>query len=106
MTDWSDGRHLYRYDLETGAYGGRLHLRPVPQWQQGITYFGGHLFITADDGDADEGEIEGLAFDVDAGELLVLSNRGRRIVLGMSTGPYPGCDREIHEVYVYSLPGS
>jgi hypothetical protein len=136
LTDWTSGRYLYRYDLRTGDYRGKLHLRPVPQWQQGITYFDGQLFITADDGDADEGEvdnlwrlsaaaectaadvfheksfdelrrageIEGLAFDVDAGELLVLSNRGKRIVQGMPTGLYPGYDREIHEVYVYSLP--
>ena len=136
LTDWTNGRYLYRYDLSTGTYVGRLHLRPIPQWQQGITYFDGHLFITADDGDAEEdeidnlwrlpaetgdtaayvvhvksfdefrrsGEIEGLAFDVDARELLVLSNRGKRIVQGMPTGLYPGYDREIHEVYVYSLP--
>lgn len=136
LTDWTDGRYLYRYDLLTGIHDRKLHLRPVPQWQQGITYFDGHLFITADDGDADEGEvdnlwrlpadvggtatyvvhekafkefrrageIEGLAFDSDARELLVLSNRGKRIVQGMPTGLYPGYDREIHEVYVYSLP--
>jgi hypothetical protein len=136
LTDWSNGRYLYRYDLHTGEYGGKLHLRPVPQWQQGITYFDGNLFITADDGEADQGEvdnlwrvpadavataayvlheksfdefrrvgeIEGLAFDVGAGELLVLSNRGKRIVQGMPVGLYPGYDREIHEVYVYSLP--
>ena len=102
MTDWTDGRYLDRYDLRTGIHEGNLHLRPIPQWQQGITYFDGHLFITADDGDADEDE--GLAFDADARELLVLSNRGKRIVQGMPTGLYPGYDREIHEVYVYSLP--
>ena len=136
LTDWTDSRYLYRYDLRTGMFDGKLHLRPIPQWQQGITYFDGHLFITADDGDADEdevdnlwrlpadaggtaayavhekafeefrraGEIEGLAFDADARELLVLSNRGKRIVQGMPTGLYPGYDREIHEVYVYRLP--
>jgi hypothetical protein len=138
LTDWTNGRYLYRYDLETGSYSGKVHVRPVPQWQQGIAYFDGQLFVTADDGDADEdevdnlwrvsaeadgtasfivheksfgefrraGEIEGLDFDVDARELVVLSNRGKRIVLGMPAGLYPGYDREIHEVYVYSLPGS
>ncbi len=35
MTDWVRGTHVYRYDLETGAYAGKLHLRPVPEGQQG-----------------------------------------------------------------------
>jgi len=134
MTDWVDGRYVYRYDLVTGEYRGKLHLRPVPQWQQGIAYLNGHLYITADDGDADldeadnlwrvtaapdaasafvehalefsdlrrAGEIEGVTFERATGELLVLSNRGARIVLGMPSGFYPGYDREIHEVYVYA----
>lgn len=133
MTDWVNGRYVYRYDLETGEYRGKLHLRPVPQWQQGITYRNGNLLISADDGDADleeadnlwrvkaaaestsaivshelelsdlrrAGEIEGIAWDEISGELLVLSNRGARIVLGMPSGFYPGYDREIHEIYVY-----
>ena len=49
------------------------------------------------------GEIEGLTVDEMAGELVVLSNRGARIVLGMPSGFYPGYDGEIHELYVYSL---
>jgi hypothetical protein len=43
-----------------------------------------------------------VTFDVAAGELVVLSNRGARIVLGMPSGFYPGYDREIHEIYVFS----
>lgn len=136
MTDWVNGRHLYRYELASGKYAGKLHLRPPPQWQQGIAIYGEHLFITADDGDAEEdetdnlwrvpadvhataayvthehefsefkrtGEIEGLDFDEEAGEMVVLSNRGKRIVLGMPKGLYPGYDREIHELYIYSIP--
>ncbi|MDX2436107.1 MAG: hypothetical protein QNL88_03550, partial [Acidobacteriota bacterium] len=134
-TDWVDGRYIYRYDMATGTYAGKLHLRPVPQWQQGIAAFDGSLYITADDGDAEDdevdnlwrldpetgatsayvhhekafaefrrfGEIEGLDFDPENGEMLVLANRGKRIVLGMPTGLYPGYDREIHEVYVYRI---
>jgi hypothetical protein len=49
------------------------------------------------------GEIEGIDFDEAAGEMLVLHNRGKRIVLGMPTGLYPGYDREIHELYIYKL---
>jgi hypothetical protein len=137
MTDWVNGTYVYRYDLASGRYAGKLHLRPVPQWQQGIAASGGKLYLTADDGDAEEGEadnlwsvpaetgstaafvtheklftefrrageIEGLDFDPETGELLVLSNRGARIVLGMPRGFYPGYDREIHEVYVYDVTG-
>ena len=136
MTDWVNGTHIYRYDMATDSYDGKLHLRPVPQWQQGIAAFSGHLYITADDGDAENdevdnlwrlaaettsttayvthekaftefrrvGEIEGIDFDREAGEMLVLANRGKRIVLGMPKGLYPGYEREIHEVYVYRIP--
>ena len=135
MTDWVNGRYLYRYDLITGDYTGRLHLRAPPQWQQGIAVMGDHLYLTADDGDAEDneadnlwrlvadlqntaayvthehafnefrraGEIEGIAFDEVAGEMIVLANRGKRIILGMPKGLYPGYDREIHELYVYSM---
>jgi hypothetical protein len=133
MTDWVNGRYVYYYDLDSGEYAGKLHLRPVPQWQQGIAALNGSLYITADDGDAelgevdnlwrvepkenataayvshelafdsfkDPGEIEGIDFDPDSGEMLVLANRGKRIVLGMPKGFYPGYEREIHEIYVY-----
>jgi hypothetical protein len=136
MTDWVNGAYVYRYDLASDSYAGKLHLRAVPQWQQGIAAFDGSLYITADDGDAEDGEvdnlwkvsaepqataayvthemafdsfrdvgeIEGIAFDREAGEMLVLANRGKRIVLGMPKGLYPGYDREIHEIYVYRAP--
>jgi hypothetical protein len=135
MTDWVNGSYVYRYDLTTGNYNGKLHLRPVPQWQQGIAASNGALYITADDGDAEDGEvdnlwkvtpdltstaayvrhefafdsfrdvgeIEGIAFDPTTGEMLVLSNRGKRIVLGMPKGLYPGYERELHEVYIYRV---
>lgn len=135
LTDWVNGRYLYRYDLKTGAYSARLHLRAPPQWQQGVAFLDGFLYITADDGDAEEsevdnlwrvpaemldtaayvthehafqqflqvGEIEGITFDETAGEMIVLANRGKRIVLGMPKGLYPGYDREIHELYVYRI---
>jgi len=135
LTDWVNGRYLYRYDLNTGEYRGKLHLRAPPQWQQGVAYRNGHLYITADDGDAEDeeidnlwrvpaettataayvthehafeefrrvGEIEGISFDNEAGEMIVLANRGKRIVLGMPKGLYPGYEREIHELYVYKI---
>ena len=42
-----------------------------------------------------------LLHDPATDDLLVLANRGARIVLGMPRGFYPGYDREIHEIYVY-----
>ena len=50
-----------------------------------------------------QGEIEGLTFDRDRGQLLLLYNRGARIVLGMPKGFYDGYDREISEVFVYRI---
>lgn len=59
MCSWADGesgRYLYRYDLESGEYIGKLHLQAPPQWIQGIAYMDGCIYITADDGTADDGE--------------------------------------------------
>ncbi len=50
-----------------------------------------------------QGEIEGLAFAEDPKRLLVLYNRGMRIVLGMPVAPYDGYDGEVHEVFVYDV---
>ena len=49
------GRHLYEYDLK-GNYLRKVHLQPVPQWVQGVFYYNGSLFMTADDGTADDNE--------------------------------------------------
>jgi hypothetical protein len=138
MCSWvgeESGRYLYRYDLETGEYLGKVHLQMPPQWLQGIAYHDGYLYMTADDGNADEnepdhlyrtkimedstyctvtlertfddvtkqGEIEGLTFDEETNSLLLLYNRGARIILGMPRGFYDGYDREISEVFTYSI---
>ena len=138
MCSWvgeESGRYLYRYDLETGAYLGKVHMQMPPQWLQGVAYYDGCLYMTADDGTADDnepdhlyrakitdgctcctvtlertfddvtkqGEIEGLSFDKEAKNLLLLYNRGARIVLGMPKGFYDGYDREISEVFFYSI---
>lgn len=61
MCSWADGesgRYLYRYDLENGKYLGKFHLQAPPQWIQGIAYYDGYLYITADDGTADLGEAD------------------------------------------------
>lgn len=50
-----------------------------------------------------QGEIEGLTFDKATKQMLVLYNRGARIILGMPSGFYDGYDKEIHEVFVYDI---
>ena len=138
MTSWIDdesSEYLYMYDLDTEEYKGKLKMDPIPKWLQGIAYYDGSLYVTSDDGDADEnapdhlyrvdvsknkqtgivsqekafddvtrqGEIEGLTFDADHGQLLLLYNRGAKIVAGMPTGFYEGYSEEIHEVFVYDI---
>ena len=59
MTSWIDDEsssYLYSYGLETGAYKGRILMDPAPGWLQGIACHDGHLYVTADDGDADNDE--------------------------------------------------
>lgn len=51
----------------------------------------------------DYGEIEGLDFDEEAGELLVHHNRGKMVDKGTPTGLYPGYDHEVWEVYTYKV---
>ena len=138
MCSWvgeESGRYLYGYDLKTGKYQGKVHMQMPPQWLQGIAYYDGYFYMTADDGTADDkepdhlyrtkiedgatdcivtlertfddvtlqGEIEGLTFDHDTKQLLLLYNRGARIVLGMPKGFYEGYDHEISEVFVYNM---
>ena len=47
------------------------------------------------------GEIEGLCVNPTTGALVVLNNRGARIVNGMPNGFYEGYDSEIHELYIF-----
>lgn len=57
MCSWIDddsSAYLYMYDLDDGAYKGKLRMDPVPKWIQGVAYFDGSLYVTCDDGDADE----------------------------------------------------
>ena len=138
MTSWVDdysSAFLYMYDLNEGNYLGKVHLFPRPEWCQGIAYYDGYLYITCDDGNAEDdeadhlyrvnvdpnsknngivlektfddvikqGEIEGLIFDRQNKQFLLLYNRGARIILGMPSGFYEGYDHEIHEVFVYDL---
>ena len=57
MTSWIDdesSEYLYMYDLDTGDYKGKLKMQTSPKWIQGIAYHEGKLYVTSDDGDADD----------------------------------------------------
>ena len=57
MTSWIDDKsseYLYMYDLDTGNYLGKMKMEPAPKWIQGIACFEGNLYVTCDDGDADQ----------------------------------------------------
>lgn len=59
MTSWVDDEsssYLYSYDLKTGEYKGRIHMQPYPEWSQGVAYYNGHLYVTCDDGAADDND--------------------------------------------------
>ncbi len=59
MTSWVDDEsssYLYMYDLDTTEYLGRMHLQPSPEWMQGVACCDGDLYVTCDDGIADDGE--------------------------------------------------
>ena len=63
MVSWvgeESGRYIYEYSLDTGKYLRKVHLQAVPQWIQGIHYWKGKLFVTADDGNADFDEPDNL----------------------------------------------
>ena len=58
MCSWvggESGNYLYEYDLN-GQYLRKVHLQPVPQYVQGVFWVDGDLFVTADDGIADDNE--------------------------------------------------
>ena len=57
MSSWIDDEsssYLYMYDLDTGDYKGKLQMQPAPKWLQGVAYHDGNLYVTSDDGDADD----------------------------------------------------
>jgi 5-oxoprolinase (ATP-hydrolysing) subunit C len=59
MVSWvgeESGRYIYGYGLDNGKFLRKVHLQAPPQWIQGIHYWKGKLYVTADDGTADEKE--------------------------------------------------
>ena len=56
MCSWvgeESGRYLYEYDLDTGYFLRKVNLQAPPYWVQGMFYWDGSFFMTADDGRAD-----------------------------------------------------
>ena len=83
--DKNDPDHVYCFELIDGALEANVKLaRTIDDVRR-------------------QGEIEGLSFDKSSDEMLVLYNRGARIVQGMPVGFYDGYDHEIHEVYSYGV---
>ena len=138
LSSWADdvsGSFLYMYDLDTGEYKGTLPMDPAPGSIQGVAYHDGKLYVTCDDGEADDdepdnlyrldiakdfstatvvkersftdvkeqGEAEGLCFDENTGQFLILYNRGAVIEDGRIAGFREGYTEEIHEVFVYDI---
>ena len=63
MSSWIDDESsgfLYSYGLHTGEYAGKILMQPGPRWIQGVAYFGGELYVTCDDGNADRNEPDSL----------------------------------------------
>lgn len=69
--EWGEGEsanYLYKYDLSTGAFLGSIYMENAPSQIQGIAYYDGSYYISADDGDADndqEDHIYKLTFSTD-----------------------------------------
>lgn len=86
--DKKEPDHMYRIDVSSDFSSGKVSLEK-----------------TFDDVTM-QGEIEGLAFDKEHEQFLLLYNRGAKIVLGMPKGFYDGYTEEIHEVFVYDVNDS
>ena len=75
MSSWvgrDSGKHLYQYSLDDGKYLSKLELSEPPQWVQGVYVHEGLLYLTADDGDAEQNEYDHLYTASPTGE-----NKGR-----------------------------
>ncbi len=83
--DKDEPDHMYRIDVSENRETGQVSLEK-----------------TFDDV-IRQGEIEGLTFNEDSGQFLLLYNRGARIIAGMPSGFYEGYSEEIHEVFVYDM---
>lgn len=59
MVSWIDDEsssYLYAYDLDSGSYKKKIKMQEGTKWIQGVAYYDGCLYVTCDDGDADQDE--------------------------------------------------
>ena len=56
LADWVNGNYVYKYDLISGKYAGRLKIDPAPEKIQGIIVYQDQIILTSDDGDADKNQ--------------------------------------------------
>ena len=57
MVSWIDdesSNYIYKYDLNSEKYLGKVKMDNPPKWIQGVAYNNNYLYVTADDGDADK----------------------------------------------------
>ena len=81
MCSWAEdesGSFLYRYNLENGEYLEKVHMKDPPQLIQGIAYYDGWIYITADDGSADDDEPDHMykcKVDPESDEFTVITEK-------------------------------
>ena len=75
MCSWvggESGRYLYEYDLESGKYLRKVNLQAPPYWVQGVFYYDGSYYMSADDGDAEKYEPDNIwRADIKKGDTYV-----------------------------------
>ena len=104
---WSQGVACYKGDLYVTCDDGdadldepdNLYKLTVDEAQQKASVTRERAFTDV----IRQGEIEGLSFDSENKQFLLLYNRGARIVQGMPSGFYEGYTEEIHEVFIYDI---
>ena len=107
---WIQGIAYYEGSLYVTSDDGDADLNePDHMYRIDVSKDGKTGIVTAEKAFDDvirQGEIEGLTFDPENRQFLLLYNRGAVIKAGMPSGFYEGYSEEIHEVFVYDISGN
>jgi len=107
---WIQGIAYYEGSLYVTSDDGDADLNePDHMYRIDVSKDGKTGIVTAEKAFEDvirQGEIEGLTFDPENRQFLLLYNRGAVIKAGMPSGFYDGYSEEIHEVFVYDISGN
>lgn len=107
---WIQGIAYYEGSLYVTSDDGNADLNePDHMYRIDVSKDGKTGIVTAEKAFDDvirQGEIEGLTFDPENRQFLLLYNRGAVIKAGMPSGFYEGYSEEIHEVFVYDISGN